>query len=58
MPWAFLADGRDPAIVVEGAWLVVGRIYLGDDAEFYLRMGNSTRLYNTRVAMEYIRSRW
>ena len=33
-------------------------IYLGTDAEFYVRMGNSTRLYNTRDAMEYIRSRW
>jgi len=33
-------------------------IYLGDDAEFYVRMGNSTRLYNTKDAMEYIRSRW
>jgi hypothetical protein len=32
--------------------------YLGEDAEFYVRMGNSTRLYNTRDAMEYIRSRW
>ena len=27
-------------------------------AEFYVRMGNSTRPYNTRDAMEYIRSRW
>ncbi len=33
-------------------------IYLGEQAEFYVRMGNSTRLYNTRDAMEYIRSRW
>ena len=33
-------------------------VYLGDDADFYVRMGNSTRLYNTRDAMEYIRSRW
>ena len=24
LPWAFLDDARDPAIVVEGAWLVVG----------------------------------
>ena len=33
-------------------------VYAGDDAEFFVRMGNSTRLYNTRDAMEYIRSRW
>jgi ATP-dependent Lon protease len=33
-------------------------VYLGEDAEFYVRMGNSTRLYNTRDALEYIRSRW
>ncbi|MFN3256265.1 MAG: protease Lon-related BREX system protein BrxL [Ilumatobacter sp.] len=33
-------------------------VYLGDDAEFYVRMGNSTRPYNTRDAMEYIRTRW
>ena len=24
LPWAFLRDASDPAIVVEGAWLVVG----------------------------------
>ncbi len=33
-------------------------IYLGDDAEFYVRMGNSTGLYNTKDAMEHIRSPW
>ena len=33
-------------------------VYAGDDAEFFVRMGNSTRPYNTRDAMEYIRSRW
>ncbi len=33
-------------------------VYLGDAAEFYVRMGNSTRLYNTKDAMEYIQSRW
>lgn len=33
-------------------------VYLGEAAEFYVRMGNSTRLYNTRDAMDYIRSRW
>jgi ATP-dependent Lon protease len=33
-------------------------VYLGEDAEFFVRMGNSTRPYNTRDAMEYIRSRW
>lgn len=33
-------------------------VYLSDDAEFYVRMGNSTRLYNTKDALEYIRSRW
>lgn len=33
-------------------------VYLGDDAEFYVRMGNSTRRYNARDAIEYIRSRW
>ncbi len=24
LPWAFLRDARDPSIVVEGAWLIVG----------------------------------
>ncbi len=24
LPWAFLRDGRDPALVHEGAWLIVG----------------------------------
>lgn len=24
LPWAFLRDARDPGIVCEGAWLVVG----------------------------------
>ena len=24
LPWAFLRDARDPSIVIEGAWLVVG----------------------------------
>ena len=24
LPWAFLRDARDPALVREGAWLVVG----------------------------------
>lgn len=33
-------------------------IYAGDDTEFFVRMGNSTRRLNTRDAMEYIRSRW
>lgn len=33
-------------------------IYLSDDAEFYVRMGNSTRRYNTKDALEYIGARW
>ena len=33
-------------------------VYVGSDAEFFVRMGNSTRPYNTRDAMEYIRSHW
>ena len=24
LPWAFLRDARDPSLVVEGAWLIVG----------------------------------
>lgn len=33
-------------------------VYAGEDAEFYVRVGNSTRLYNTRDALEYLRARW
>lgn len=33
-------------------------VYVGEDAEFFVRMGNSTRPYNTRDALEYIRTRW
>jgi len=33
-------------------------VYVGEGAEFFVRMGNSTRPYNTRDALEYIRSRW
>lgn len=33
-------------------------VYVGDDAEFYVRVGNSTRPFNTRDALEYVRSRW
>ena len=33
-------------------------VYVGADAEFFVRMGNSTRPYNTRDALEYIRTRW
>ena len=33
-------------------------IYLGAAAEFLVRVGNSTWLYNARDAMEYVRSRW
>ncbi len=33
-------------------------VYVGNNAEFFVRMGNSTRPYNTRDAMDYIRSRW
>lgn len=33
-------------------------VYSGDDAQFFVRMGNSTRPYNTRDALEYIRTRW
>lgn len=35
-----------------------GPVYTGDDADFYVRMGNSTRRLNTRDAMEYIRGHW
>lgn len=24
LPWTFLDDARDPALIVEGAWIVVG----------------------------------
>jgi len=33
-------------------------VYAGDDAQLFVRMGNSTRSYNTRDAIEYIRTRW
>lgn len=33
-------------------------VYVGDAAEFFVRMGNSTRPYNTRDALEYIQTRW
>ena len=33
-------------------------VYTGKDADFYVRMGNSTRPYNPRDALEYIRTRW
>lgn len=33
-------------------------VYVGADAEFYVRMGNSTRAYNPRDAVEYIHTRW
>ncbi len=33
-------------------------VYLGADAELFVRMGNSTRSYNTREALEYIRTHW
>ena len=33
-------------------------VYLGEEADFYVRMGNSTRPFNTRDALEYIRQRW
>ena len=33
-------------------------VYVGKEAEFLVRMGNSTRLYNTRDALEYIKTRW
>jgi ATP-dependent Lon protease len=33
-------------------------VYAGDDAQFFVRMGNSTRSYNTREAIEHIRNRW
>jgi ATP-dependent Lon protease len=33
-------------------------VYVSTNAEFYVRMGNSTRPYNTRDALEYINTRW
>jgi hypothetical protein len=33
-------------------------VYAGEAAEFFVRMGNSTRPYNTRDALEYIHTRW
>ena len=33
-------------------------VYAGKEAEFFVRMGNSTRSYNTRDALEYIKARW
>lgn len=33
-------------------------VYVGEDAELLVRVGNSTRAYNTRDAIEYIRTRW
>lgn len=33
-------------------------VYAGREAEFFVRMGNSTRSYNTRDALEYINARW
>ena len=33
-------------------------VYLGEDADFVVRMGNSTRALNTRDAMEYIHTHW
>lgn len=33
-------------------------VFAGADADFFVRMGNSTRLFNTRDATSYIRKRW
>jgi ATP-dependent Lon protease len=33
-------------------------VYAGESADLFVRMGNSTRPYNTRDALEYIRTRW
>lgn len=33
-------------------------VYVGDEALFFDRIGNSTRQYNTRDAQSYIRGRW
>jgi hypothetical protein len=33
-------------------------VYVGSTAEFFVRMGNSTRQYNPREATTYIRTRW
>lgn len=33
-------------------------VHAGADGEFYVRMGNSTRSYNIKDALEYIRTRW
>jgi ATP-dependent Lon protease len=33
-------------------------VFVGANAEFYVRMGNSTRAYNPRDAVEYIHTRW
>ncbi|WP_419930863.1 protease Lon-related BREX system protein BrxL [Candidatus Poriferisodalis sp.] len=33
-------------------------VYMGGEADFYVRMGNSTRSYNTRDALTYIQAHW
>jgi ATP-dependent Lon protease len=33
-------------------------VYMGDGALFFVRIGNSTRQYNTRDAQSYIRAHW
>jgi Putative DNA-binding domain len=33
-------------------------VYAGGNADFFVRMGNSTRTYNSRDAVAYIRTRW
>lgn len=33
-------------------------VYVGDEALFFVRIGNSTRQYNTRDAQSYIRAHW
>lgn len=33
-------------------------VWVGDEGAFYVRIGNSTRQFNPREALEYCRSRW
>ena len=33
-------------------------VYVGDDALFYVRTGNSTRPFNPKEANEYVGTRW
>ena len=49
-------DGHDVCRI--DASMSTQPVYLGEQADFYVRMGNSTRLFNTREALEYVQQRW